>query len=67
MKLVLNGDETEFNGDALTVAGLLENLEIEPARVAVEVNLKIIRKCDFQRHLLKDGDAVEIVNFVGGG
>ena len=67
MKLVLNGNETECNSDALTVAGLLKNLEIEPARVAVEVNLKIIKKCDFQRHLLKDGDVVEIVNFVGGG
>ncbi|MBI5057591.1 MAG: sulfur carrier protein ThiS [Nitrospirae bacterium] len=66
MKIKLNGNETDLN-DNLTVAGLLETLRIEPARVAVEVNLNIIKKCDFQNHVLKDGDAVEVVNFVGGG
>ncbi len=66
MKLILNGNETEFTDD-LTVAGLLKNLEIEPVRVAVEVNLNILKKCDFEKHVLKDGDTVEIVNFVGGG
>ena len=39
MKLILNGNETEFSDD-LTVADLLKNLEIEPLRVAVEVNLR---------------------------
>lgn len=66
MKLTLNGRETECS-DKLTLAGLLENLEIEPARVAVEVNLNIVKKCDFEKHMLNDGDSVEIVNFVGGG
>lgn len=66
MKLMINGNETEL-GNNLTVSGLLEDLKIEPARVAVEVNLHIIRKCDYEKHALKDGDAVEIVNFVGGG
>ncbi len=66
MKLTINGNGTELQ-DGLTVKGLLECLEIEPARVAVEVNLKIIRKDDFHRLVLKDGDSVEIVNFVGGG
>ncbi|MBI5408516.1 MAG: sulfur carrier protein ThiS [Nitrospirae bacterium] len=66
MKLKLNGTETEIQSD-ITVTGLLETLQIEPARVAVEVNLLIVKKCDFQDHVLKDGDSVEIVNFVGGG
>jgi thiazole synthase len=66
MKLKLNGTETELK-DGLTVTGLLETLKIEPARVAVEVNLKIVKKCDYEKHALNDGDAVEIVNFVGGG
>ncbi|NOZ68383.1 MAG: sulfur carrier protein ThiS [Deferribacteres bacterium] len=66
MKLTINGNGTEVK-DGLTVKGLLECLEIEPARVAVEVNLRIIRKDDFHTHELKDGDSVEIVNFVGGG
>ena len=66
MKLVINGQETETN-DNLTVTGLLESLEIDPGRVAVEVNLKIIKRDNFGEHQLNQGDAVEIVNFVGGG
>lgn len=66
MKLMINGNETELN-DNLSVSALLKKLEIEPARVAVEVNLKIIKKDTFHSCILNDGDKVEIVNFVGGG
>lgn len=66
MKLKINGTDTDIQ-DGLTVAGLLESLKIDPGRVAVEVNLKIVKKCDYASHLLNDMDAVEIVNFVGGG
>jgi sulfur carrier protein len=66
MKLIINGNETDMK-DGLTVKGLIGELEIEPARVAVEINLNIVKKCDFEKYILKDGDAVEIVNFVGGG
>lgn len=66
MKLTINGQKTEIN-DGLTVTGLLESLEIDPGRVAVEVNLKIIKKCDYDSQVLNDNAAVEIVNFVGGG
>jgi len=66
MKLTLNGTISEFQ-DGTTIAGLLEGLKIEPARVAVEVNLEIIRKQDYQKCMLKEGDSIEIVNFVGGG
>ncbi len=66
MNLKLNGTETELK-EGLTVTGLLETLKIDPGRVAVEVNLKIVKKCDYEKHTLYDGDAVEIVNFVGGG
>jgi sulfur carrier protein len=66
MKLILNGDTSEFQG-IQTVAELLKDLKIEPFSVAVEVNLGIIKKPDYERHVLKDGDSVEIVNFVGGG
>ncbi len=66
MKLRLNGTDSEIQ-DGITVAELLRSLQIEPARVAVEVNLQIVKKCNFNDHSLKDGDSVEIVNFVGGG
>ena len=66
MKLQINGQDTETN-DNLTITGLLESLEIDPGRVAVEVNLKVIKRADFGEQQLNEGDAIEIVNFVGGG
>lgn len=66
MKLKINGTDSEVQ-DCITISGLLGTLQIEPARVAVEVNLKIVKKCNFNNHVLKDGDSIEIVNFVGGG
>jgi len=65
MRLEVNGKEYSTERD--TVMQLLKELDIVPERVAVEVNLKIIRRSDFENYLLKDGDSVEIVNFVGGG
>ncbi len=66
MNLIVNGNSTDVK-DGLTVEGLLKELDIEPARVAIEVNMNIIKKVNYQEHLLEDGDSVEIVNFVGGG
>jgi sulfur carrier protein len=66
MKIVLNGKDFEIEKE-LTIQELLERLSIRPERVAVEVNLQVIKKAKFQEHILKDGDRVEIVNFVGGG
>jgi thiamine biosynthesis protein ThiS len=66
MILTINGEKTEIP-TAMTVTELLEHLKIEPARVAVEVNMKIVKRDTFQGHTLRDGDIMEIVNFVGGG
>jgi sulfur carrier protein len=65
MRLTVNGDD--IASDAGTLEELLRELKIEPARVAVEVNLAVIRKADYATFRLNEGDAVEIVNFVGGG
>jgi len=65
MRLIINGDNIDSN--AGTVKELLVELRIKPERVAVEVNLSIIKKSDYDGCRLKDGDRIEIVNFVGGG
>ncbi len=65
MKIKINGEERRTEGRALSE--LLEELNIQPGRVAVEVNMKIIRKADYDTHPIKEGDNIEIVNFVGGG
>lgn len=66
MKIFLNGEERGFL-DGLTVSALLEGIGIQKERVAVELNLEIVPKKNFEDTVLKDGDRVEIVNFVGGG
>lgn len=66
MKLTING-ETVDNIKAGTVSELLGELKIVQGRVAVEVNLSVIKKTEHETFRLKDGDIVEIVNFVGGG
>jgi thiamine biosynthesis protein ThiS len=65
MKLQVNGEE--YHTDSATLLDLLEELKIAPGRVAVEINLKVIRRADMASCALRDGDALEIVNFVGGG
>jgi thiamine biosynthesis protein ThiS len=66
MKLILNGELFDTS-KAETIQALLDELGIESVRVAVEVNLTIVKKTDYAAFKLKDGDNVEIVNFVGGG
>lgn len=66
MKLQLNGSLSEHR-EGTTVAELLTYLRIRPEGVAVEVNLEIVKKKDYALRELRDGDSVEIVNFIGGG
>lgn len=65
MRLTINGEDRMVH--ASTVQGLLDELGIEFGRVAVEVNLQVVRRAEYGQFALKEGDAVEIVNFVGGG
>jgi len=62
----LNGDPYEVDAP-LTVSALLARLEIDSRRVAVEHNLIVVRRAAYDATLVRDGDQVEIVNFVGGG
>ncbi len=66
MKVIVNGEEKEIP-EGLTVVGLLNKLIIGKERVAVELNLDIVPNSRFAETVLKDGDRIEIVSFVGGG
>jgi len=63
---MLNGDRFELAAP-ITVSALLAQLDIDPRRVAVEHNLTVLKKPAYDTTRLTEGDAVEIVNFVGGG
>lgn len=62
----LNGDPYEVAGP-LTVSDLLSRLDIDARRVAVEHNLTVLKRAAYDSTPVREGDAIEIVNFVGGG
>jgi len=66
MTIRLNGDSHEIAGP-LSISALLEQLEIDARRVAVELNMDVVKKSAYDSSVIKDGDEIEIVNFVGGG
>jgi len=66
LTITLNGDPFELTGP-LTVNELLTHLEVDPRRVAVEHNLIVVKQAVYDSTVVKAGDDVEVVNFVGGG
>jgi thiazole synthase len=66
ISLTLNGERRRFSGGA-SVADLVRDIGLDPAKVAVERNLEIVPRSTLADVLLTDGDVLEIVHFVGGG
>ena len=66
MLLYINGEQREFP-DGLTVAALVAQLGMKQDRVAVELNLDIVPRTQWETITLKNGDRLEVVHFVGGG
>jgi sulfur carrier protein len=66
MNIRINGEEKEIK-QGLSIAALLDELQIRPGRVVVELNRNIIAREALGSTALKDGDSLEIVHFVGGG
>jgi len=65
-QITLNGDPYDLDGP-VSVTDLLARLQIDARRVAVEHNLVVVRRGAFDATVVREGDQVEIVNFVGGG
>ena len=63
--ICINGKKIENN--EIILSSYLEENGINPQRIAVELNGEILPKTQYSDTVLKDGDVVEIVNFVGGG
>ena len=66
MLLHVNAEQREVP-DGMTVAALVAQLGMKPDRVAVELNLEIVPRSQWETTRLKDGDKLEVVHFVGGG
>ncbi len=66
MKVVVNGSETSL-ADGTSVSGLLAEIGLSDKRVAVEHNGVILTTDRFGSAVLKEGDILEVLGFVGGG
>ena len=66
LQIVVNGEPRRVPAPA-TVADLLRELDLDPRTVVVELNRQIVRRPRLADTALADGDAVELVHFVGGG
>jgi thiamine biosynthesis protein ThiS len=66
MTIEVNGESRKIE-DGQTVAALLKDLDIRADRVAVELNLEILNRSDFETRGLREGDRLEILSFIGGG
>ena len=64
--IVVNG-ESHTTSEGQTVLGLLRELKLEPARVAVELDRRIVKQPIWGETVLRPGAQLEIVQFVGGG
>ena len=66
MRVYVNGEPREID-HSLTLAELVTELDLPPARIAIELNRAVVRRNDWPATLLNDEDRIEIVHFVGGG
>jgi sulfur carrier protein len=66
MQIVVNGKKLDIQ-DGLSVNGLLKELRVEDKVMAVAINMEIVKKDNWDTTLLKDGDKLELLHFVGGG
>ena len=66
MEVYVNGEIRQVP-EGLTVHGLLEALQLDAARVAVELDGQIVRQNCWKERELQPGARLEIVQFVGGG
>jgi len=66
MEIYLNS-QSKSVADNLTLSNLIKDLSLDNKRFAVEVNLDIIPRSQFEQFKLKNQDKVEIVQAIGGG
>ena len=64
--ITVNGKQIQLTSE-MSVADYLEQNNYQINRIAVEMNEEILQKYSYSDTMLKDGDRLEVVTFVGGG
>ena len=66
LSVSINGEHRRVPG-GINLVDMLNELGLDPGRVAVERNLEVVARSTFRETCVEDGDSFEIVHFVGGG
>ncbi len=66
MNIIVNGQEKRFEKE-LSLGQLLEELSLVGKVMAAAVNMDIVKQDNWHKHMLQEGDKVELLDFVGGG
>ena len=66
MQFTLNGEQQNCP-EGTTLYGLIQTLNLEPERVAIELNRSIVRRDLWGSTMVESGAEIEVVMFVGGG
>jgi len=68
MQISINGEERQLNSEELSILNLLEAEKVEaPEMVSVQVNGRVVNRTDYEKHVLRNGDEVDFLYFMGGG
>ncbi len=65
MKISLNGNQVEVR--SRTLEGLISERGLHPDALIVELNFELIKKENWADTIIREGDSLELLNFVGGG
>lgn len=66
ISITLNGEIHNLD-ETISVAQLLQNLKLQDSKVAIEKNLEIVPRSTYEQEQIHNGDAIEVVHFIGGG
>ncbi len=66
IRIMMNGKQRRVPEGA-TISSLLSSLELDRRLVVVELNEEIVRRTELDEVVVREGDRVELVHFVGGG
>jgi thiamine biosynthesis protein ThiS len=67
MKIILNNKEEYFEGNQLTISELLQIKKYTFRMLVIKVNGNLIRKGEFEKSFVKDGDDVMVLHLISGG
>ena len=66
MEITLNGEKFTLETGS-NIVNLIDKLDLDVDKLAIERNLEIVPKSKFAMTILEEGDKLEIVHFIGGG